>query len=140
MTGLGPILISLHVAANVVWIGAILAVGRILRASSFDPKQSGALALGIYKALATPAFVVSFLAGALRLALTPAYYFVATHFMHAKLLFALIVIGLHHAIGARAKKAANGATATKESGSPALEVLLFVAAAGAVFLAVMKPF
>lgn len=137
MAGLGPILISLHVAANIVWIGAILAVGRTIRASGIDPKQGGALALGIYKGLAVPAFVVSFLAGALRLAQTPGYYFVATHFMHAKLLFALIVIGLHHAIGARAKKAASGTTG---SGSPALEVALFVAAACAVFLAVLKPF
>ena len=139
MSGMGPILVALHVTANVVWIGSILAVGRALGASGFEPRQSGALALRIYKGLAVPAFVVSFLSGALRLALSADYYFVATHFMHAKLLCALIVIGLHHVIGARAKKAANGVAAEK-AGSPALELGLFVAAAGAVFLAIMKPF
>jgi putative membrane protein len=139
MSGIGALLVSLHVTANVVWIGAILAVGRTLRASGFDPKQSGSLALGIYKGLAMPAFVVSFVAGALRLALSPGYYFEATHFMHAKLLFALIVIALHHVVGARAKKAANGAT-TEKAGSPGLDLALVVAAACAVFLAIMKPF
>jgi putative membrane protein len=86
------------------------------------------------------AFVVSFLSGALRLALSADYYFVATHFMHAKLLCALIVIGLHHVIGARAKKrAANGATA-ENPGSLALDLGLLVAALCAIFLAIMKPF
>lgn len=139
MSGIGAILVALHVTANVVWIGSILAVGRTLGATGFDPKQRGVLALGIYKGLAVPGFVVSFIAGALRLALSPGYYFVATHFMHAKLLFALIVIGLHHVIGARAKKAASGA-ATDNPGSPALALGLVVAATCAIFLAIMKPF
>src|ERR1700753_3728567 len=131
MSGLGALLVSLHVAANVVWIGAILAVGRVLTAADGDAKLRGALAVRIYGSLAVPAFVISFAAGAVRLALDPDYYFVRTHFMHAKLLFALIVIALHHVVGARAKKAASGAAAS-EAGIPVLAASLFAAAVAAV--------
>jgi putative membrane protein len=138
---MSPLLVvAIHVTANVVWIGAILAVGRLLAAAEGDGKVRGALAVRVYRSLATPAFIVSFAAGALRLALSPEYYFVATHFMHAKLLLALVVIGIHHVIGARAKKAAAGVAAGNAAAAPALEVGLAVAAAGAIFLAVMKPF
>src|SRR5262249_18995389 len=116
----------------------ILAVGRVLAAGEGEAKVRGALAVRIYKTLAVPAFVASFLFGVLRLFLSTEYYFVSTHFMHAKLLLAFVVIGLHPVIGARAKKAAAGDAA--RMGAPALELGLAVAAAGAIFLAVMKPF
>src|ERR1043165_1806645 len=110
--------VALHVTANVVWIGSILAVGRLLAATEGDAKVRGVLARRVYQSLATPAFVISFVAGAIRLALSPDYYFVATHFMHAKLLLALVVIGLHHVIGGRAKKtAAAGDTAAAAKGT-----------------------
>jgi putative membrane protein len=144
MTSAGPILVAIHVTANVVWIGSILAVGRLLAAAEGDAKIRGVLARRVYRSLAVPAFATSFVAGALRLALSPDYYFVATHFMHAKLLLALVVIALHHVIGGRAKKAAaaagDAAAAATGTSAPALELGLAVAAAGAIFLAVMKPF
>jgi putative membrane protein len=140
MTSAAPLLVALHVTANVVWIGSILAVGRLLAAGEGDAKVRGILARRVYRSLAVPAFVTSFVAGAIRLALSPDYYFVATHFMHAKLLLALVVIALHHVIGGRAKKAAAGDTAASGRATPALELGLAVAAAGAIFLAVMKPF
>lgn len=133
------IVTSLHVAANVVWIGSILAVGRIIEVNEGDAKIRGALALKVYKGLAVPAFGVSFVAGVVRLLLNPDYYFVQTHFMHAKLLFALVVIGLHHVMGARAKKVANG-DADAAAAVPALTLGILGAAVLVVFLAVMKPF
>jgi putative membrane protein len=137
--GIAGILVSLHVFANVVWIGSILAVGRVIESSEGDAKTRGALALKIYKGLSTPAFVISFLAGAARLALNLDYYFVATHFMHAKLLLALVVIGLHHVMGARAKKTAGGA-ADAAAAVPGLTIGILVAAGLVVFLVIMKPF
>jgi protoporphyrinogen IX oxidase len=133
------IVTSVHVAANVVWIGSILAVGRIIEVNEGDAKIRGALALKVYRGLAMPAFVVSFAAGVARLLLNPDYYFVQTHFMHAKLLFALVVIGLHHVMGARAKKVAAGEGAAAEA-VPALSLGILAAAVLVVFLAVMKPF
>jgi len=139
MTGLHSTLVFLHVSANVVWIGSILAVAIVLMSTTGDAAVRGTLATDVYKKLAAPAFVVSFLAGALRLALDTNYYFVLTKFMHGKLLLALVVIGLHHAIGARAKRVSKGA-APDGGNVGTLAVVLVVAAAGAVFLAVTKPF
>ena len=137
--GIAPILVALHVTANVVWIGSILAVGRVIESKEGDARVRGTLGLSIYRGLAVPAFVLSFVAGAGRLALDLDYYFVATHFMHAKLLFALIVIGLHHVMGARARRVADGASGAA-SAVPFLTIGILVSAALAVFLAVMKPF
>ena len=130
---------ALHVAANVVWIGSILAVGRVIEVNEGDAKLRGALALKVYKGLAVPAFGLSFVAGAAQLPLNLDYYFVRTHFMHAKLLFALVVIGLHHVVGARAKKVANG-DAAAAAAVPSLTIGILVATVIVVFLAVMKPF
>ncbi len=127
-------LIWLHVTANVFWIGAIAAVAVIMLAQSAEPKVRGALAAAVYRRLAAPAFVVSFLGGAARLFSDTTHYFKETHFMHAKLLFALIVIGIHHVLGARAKKLESGAV--KDAGpTGALLATLAVCAAAAAFTA-----
>jgi putative membrane protein len=140
MLAIAPFLVFLHVAANVVWIGSILGVATIVGSSeAAEPKTRGALAVEVYRKLAVPAFVVSFVAGVGRLAMDTHYYFAATKFMHGKLFFALIVIGLHHAIGGRAKRLASGAT-TAAGGVGILRIALFLAAAGAVFFVILKPF
>src|SRR5262245_4510543 len=97
----------LHVSGNIVWIGAILAVAVVILGPG-APKDRGTIALGVYRRLAVPGFVVSFVCGASRLFLDPELYFKLTHWMHAKLSFALAVIGIHHVIGGRAKKLAQG--------------------------------
>lgn len=130
-------LVWIHVTANIFWIGAIVAVGLLVCADKVDAKLRGALAADIYKKVAAPAFGLSFLAGAGRLFADTAYYFKQTHFMHLKLLFALIVIGLHHVIGARAKKLASG-EATDAGPTKALLGVLAVSAAIAVFAVVFK--
>jgi putative membrane protein len=140
MSDLAPILVIFHVTANVVWIGSILAVAFVL-SSSASPSlpEGGALARALYRALAVPSFVVSFVAGAARLSIDSHYYFVQTKFMHGKLFCALIVIALHHAIGGRAKKAAAG-VAVDPRLTARLATALVVAAAGAIALVVLKPF
>src|SRR5690242_2164280 len=98
----------LHVSGNLVWIGSILAVAVVILSPGGTTKQGGEIALAIYKRLAVPAFVISFVCGAVRLGLDPAHYLRVHHWMHAKLPLALAVIGIHHVIGARAKKLAQG--------------------------------
>src|SRR5215475_8909478 len=95
-------LIWLHVSGNIVWIGAILAVGVAILGPGGTTKAGAEIAVGIYRRLAVPAFLVSFVCGAGRLLMDPALYLRQTHWMHAKLPLALAVIGLHHVIGARA--------------------------------------
>lgn len=138
MLGLHTVLVLTHIVANLVWIGSIGSVGVLVSAPG-DAVARGTLALRVYKRLSTPAFGVAFLAGGTRLLLDPHFYFVTTKFMHAKLLFAIIVIALHHVIGARAKHLALG-KATEAGAVPTLTPLLLLAAAASATFAWLKPF
>jgi len=129
-------LIWLHVSGNLVWIGAILAVAVVILGAG-APRERGAIALGVYRRLAVPGFVVSFACGSARLLLDPALYLKTTHWMHAKLPLALAVIAIHHVIGARARKLAQGTV--QDAGPTAiLATVLAVAAIGAVFAAIFR--
>ena len=135
-------LIWLHVSANLVWIGSILAVGAVMAArDAGDPKTRGRIASDIYRRLAVPSFVISFVCGAIRLGLDPKHYLKDSHWMHAKLLFALIVIALHHVIGARAKRLAQATpdgSVQGGGGAGILAIVLGLAAIGAAFFAIFK--
>ena len=130
-------LLWLHVSGNIVWIGSILAVALVLAGGRGEPKVRGAIASDIYRRLAVPSFIVSFVCGAIRLGSNPAFYLKVHHWMHAKLPLALAVIALHHVIGARARKTADG---TLQEAGPVgtLAVILAVAAIGAAFLPIFK--
>jgi putative membrane protein len=132
------LLVAVHVLANVVWIGALLSVTLILRRASETKDPAGVAALGrqVHLRLAVPAFVVSFGAGLLRILLAPAAYAHMPWF-HVKLTFALVVIVVHHLIGARARRAAAG-TPGADAGVFTMGVLVFAAAAAAVLLGVVK--
>lgn len=139
MPEVARLLIAAHVLGDVVWIGAIAAVALTLGHSGLDAKVRGELGLSIYRRLANPAFGVAFVAGVVQLVMHTQHYFVATKFMHAKLLFALLVIGLHHAIGARARRMASG-QATDAGPAPTLGWVLIGLTAIVATLAVTKPF
>jgi len=129
-------LIWLHICGNIVWVGSILAVGLVLLGKA-EPKVRGAIAYDLYRRLAVPAFAVSFVCGAVRLGLDMKYYFKEHHWMHGKLPLALIVIALHHVLGARARKTAQGSV--QEPGSAGMmTAILAVAAMGAAFFAIFK--
>jgi putative membrane protein len=132
-------LLSIHVVSLLAWIGSILSVAYVLQAGAGVAQLRGETALKLYKAVAVPGFVIAFLAGVAMLALNPAYYFKGTAFMHAKLTLALAVIGIHHVLGARAKKMA---AAKVDTAGPAgtLGLVLFAASAGAAILVLTKPF
>ena len=103
-------LVVLHVTANLVWIGSIAAVGWLIAAASKGEAKAGegaVLARTLYLRVATPAFIASFVFGASRVLLEPAYY-MHLHWFHAKLTAVLVVIAVHHVIGARARKVASG--------------------------------
>jgi protoporphyrinogen IX oxidase len=136
-------LLALHVMANLVWIGSITCVGWLLSAAtkagkdgSADPKAIADLARRIYRGIATPAFAVSFVFGLTQLALHFSYYMTA-HWFHGKLTFALIVIALHHVIGAKSKRAASGGVQAGGS-SAILTVALLSSAFATVVFAIEK--
>jgi protoporphyrinogen IX oxidase len=139
MSALYAILVATHVAANLVWIGAILSVGLVLVSRSADIRVVATLAYELYKRVAVPAFAVSFVAALIRLILSYKLYFVETKYMHFKLLFVAIVIALHHVIGGRARAVAGG---RRNSPGPVgvLSLLLLISAVAATFFVVLKPF
>jgi protoporphyrinogen IX oxidase len=131
-------LVAVHVTANVVWIGSLLAVALLGARGPFsaDPAELGTLARRLYVTLAVPAFLGSFAAGLARILLEPRLY-AHMPWMHAKLTLALVVIVLHHIIGARVRRLAGG-QADAGRGMRTLAVVTFVCAAGAVLLGVEK--
>jgi hypothetical protein len=91
------ILLALHVFANMVWIGAIAAVGLLTAAAANGPEQASpavaSAALALYPKLAPPAFGLSFLTGMGRLLGDPGAY-MSLHWFHGKLAGAIAVIAL----------------------------------------------
>ena len=129
------ILVSLHVAANLVWVGSVLAGVVALRAPGPDAASRQAIARRIFGVLALPAFVASLVLGAARLGLDWRYYMVTTHFMHAKLSLALVAIVAHHWMGARLRRA--GAT---QDGAIIVGAVVFgLSCMAAVVMAVARP-
>jgi putative membrane protein len=139
MVDVPRLLVFLHVVSNLVWIGAVASVGVVLAAELGSPRDRGALALRIYRWLATPAFVGSLMMGLLRLVHALDFYFVQTKFMHAKLFFAVGVIAIHHVLGGSAKRLASGKIEAA-SHSYKLVAALLAFAVVTVFFAVVKPF
>ncbi len=139
MPEVAQLLIAAHVVGDVVWIGSISAVALTLGQPNLDAKVRGEVGLSIYRRLATPAFAVALVAGLIQLVMHPQHYFVDTKYMHAKLLFAFLVIGLHHTIGGRARRMASGQR-LDAGPAPKLGWVLIALAAVAATLAVTRPF
>ncbi len=131
---LETLLVVLHVTSNLVWIGSILSVGVLTwHASRTSSKATAEVALLLYKRLAVPAFLAALIFGVCRLMLAPGAY-MRLHWFHAKLTFALLVIGLHHVIGAKARKAAGGSMQSGASSAILVAALLSCAFLSVVFV------
>ncbi len=130
------VLIWLHLSANILWIGSILSVAMLLVLPKPDAKTRGELAKTLYMRIAAPAFVLSFVGGMVRFMMDIGNYG-KMPWMHIKLTLALVVIGLHHVIGGRAKKMANG-DATDAGPTKVLSLVTVALVLGIVFLALFK--
>ena len=130
--------VSLHVLANVVWIGSLLAVALLLSEASKGGMAVEAARHGrrIYLRLSVPAFAVSLLCGAGVLLASISSYRHAP-WMHAKLALAIALIAIHHVIGARARRASQG-QAEAALGASGLGIAAFVCSAGVVWLAITR--
>ena len=101
-----------------------------------DPPDAGTSARRVHTRLAIPAFLASFATGLARL-LPARHLYAHMPWMYAKLGFAVLVIVLHHIIGARARRLASGRVGAAQ-GTGVLGWLTFLAAAGAVLFAIAK--
>lgn len=138
-TTLFQLLVAVHVAANLVWIGSILSVALTLLSRAGDLRSGAQIAYELYRRLAIPSFVISFVTALARLLMSLDLYFVETKYMHGKLFFAAIVIVLHHVIGRLARGVASG---RRSSAGPVgvLAFLLGTSAVAATLFVIMKPF
>ena len=108
---IATLFLAVHVMANLVWIGTIASVGWLTAAAAKAGDRSSAiLARGLYMRGAVPAFLISFLAGGARLGYDVSSY-MHLHWFHGKLTAAVVVIVLHHVIGAQSKRVAKAAAA-----------------------------
>ncbi len=131
-------LVTAHVLANVVWIGALLSETVLLGRATWmsDPAEIGTLARRVHTRLAIPAFLGSLAAGLARL-LPARQIYAGMPWMYAKLGFAVAVIVLHHMIGARTRRLASGSVRAAHR-AWALGWLTFLFAGGAVLFAIAK--
>ena len=133
------LLVAIHVFADMLWVGSIVAVGALIAAKDSMVLVSRAGdARWIYRRLAAPAFVVAFVTGIACIFADPTHTVMKIPSMHVKLTLAAGVIALHHWIGASSRRIASGDRKTPMSSLPL--VLLVLAAGGAVILGVLKPF
>jgi putative membrane protein len=138
VTTLPILLVAAHVLANVVWIGSLLSVAILAGRAPFvaDPSELGSLARRVYFSLAVPGFLASFGTGVARILLAPQVY-AHLGWFHAKLGLAFVVIVLHHVIGGRARRVANG-RAEAGRGLGVVAALTLLCVAGVVLLGVSK--
>ncbi len=130
------LLLVLHMAGNLLWIGGIAGVAVALGMKGpAAPRRD--IALRIYRRLAVPGFIASLVGGAAILAMNTSLYLAETRWMHPKLTLALAVIALHHILGARAKRLSDDAPVKAATG---MGVALVICAVSAAFLALSKPF
>jgi putative membrane protein len=134
----GTALVAAHVLGNVVWVGSLLATAVLVAHAPWtaEPPEVGRLARRIFVRLAVPGFLLSLGAGVARITLAPVVY-MHTPWFHAKLTFALVLIVLHHVIGARAKQVSKGRVAAA-AGVDFQAIAVLICAAGAVLFGIAK--
>ncbi len=133
--------IVLHLLSLMVWIGSAASIGALLRRAELASddgasRASSEAAAAVYRAVSTPAFVAAVAFGLLLFLEAPATY-MRLHWFHGKLTAALVVIGLHHALGAKAKRSAAGSR-QRASGGSILGGAILVLALAVIALAELK--
>jgi putative membrane protein len=131
-----PALLVAHVLGLVFWVGGLLvtsmALTRHTQESSAEAQQALARLERIYlRGLADPGALLTILAGGSLISTNSSYYLHAP-WLHIKLTFVLILIGLHGMVAMRTKAFATGRISLKRS-----EARILVAATLFLFLSIL---
>jgi len=131
-----PALLVGHVLGLVFWVGGLLvtsmALTRHTQEASADARQALARLERIYlRGLADPGALLTILAGASLIATNSSYYLHAP-WLHIKLTFVLILIGLHGMVAMRTKAFSTGRITMQRS-----EARLLVVATLFLFLSIL---
>lgn len=126
----------LHLVGGIVWLGASVAVGLVAAAAAADEQSKVAgLARRVARRVVTPGLALAFIGGLTMLALGWGAY-ARAGWMHAKLLVVIIAAGLHGALSAKLRKAAEG---QQVSGLAGLSYAFLVLLTLIVVLVLMGP-
>ena len=131
-----PALLVVHIFGLVFWVGGLLvtsmALTRRTQETSANARQALARLERIYlRGLADPGAMLTILAGTGLIMTNPSYYLHAP-WLHIKLAFVLLLIGLHGMVAIRTKAFATGRIALRRSEAHAL-----VGAALFLFLSIL---
>lgn len=131
-----PVLLVVHVFGLVFWISGLLvtsmALTRHTQEASPETRQALARLERIYlRGLADPGALLTILAG-ISLIMTMPAYFLHAPWLHIKLTFVLLLIGLHGLIAVRTKRFGTGQIALQRG-----EARLLVAATLLIFLSIL---
>jgi len=131
-----PALLVAHVLGLVLWISGLLvtsmALTRQTQESSEEARQALARLERIFlRGLADPGALLTILAGA-SLIMTNSHYYLHAPWLHIKLTFVLLLIGLHGMVAVRTKAFATGRIAMQRS-----EARMLVLATLFLFLSIL---
>ncbi len=131
-----PALLVGHVLGLVFWVGGLLvtsmALTRHTQEASADARQALARLERIYlRGLADPGALLTILAGA-SLIMTNSSYYLHAPWLHIKLTFVLLLIGLHGIVAVRTKRFSTGRITMQRS-----EARLLVLATLLLFLSIL---
>jgi uncharacterized membrane protein len=129
---------ALHVVGLLLWVGSLVSAFVAASVTSCDDTTRKLIATRLYRWVARPGFWLAFTFGAIRLGMDWHHYLVATHFMHAKLMLALVAVVAHHFVGARIGSSAS-ARAFHTPATTSAVVLFGVSCLATVIIVVVRP-
>jgi uncharacterized membrane protein len=137
------VLLALHVLANLLWVGSLVSITRVITSAVGEPDavraRFAAVARRIYRTVASPWMGIATLTGLAMIGVAQGAYFRFGWF-HGKFTVALVMLGLHFVLGARVKAAeVSGIDEKTAASARALQLGVLGAAALAVlFVIVLK--
>jgi putative membrane protein len=141
MSAIYPWIKTLHLVAVVAWIGGMLAVPLLLAgaAGGADAAAFARAARLLLKRLVLPGMVTALVLGVAMIGLQPAI-MKGQGFMHAKLTLALVLMGAHGFLAARARKAEAGEPGPSAGAWSGICAALLALSVVVVALVVVRPF
>ncbi len=137
-------ILSLHIIAVIAWFAGLFYLPRLFvyHAQTQDEislERFKVMERRLYKAIMVPAMLASVFFGIWLLVLNPDYYLKAG-WMHAKLLFVVLLIGYHHVCGYYVRKFSNNQNTKSHYYYRVFNEIPTVILISIVFLAEVKPF
>ncbi len=134
------VVLSVHVFSLLLWVGSLISITRVLSSAAGEPEpvraKLAATARRIYRVVSSPWMGFALLSGLAMIGMLKGQQFRFGWF-HAKFTFALVMLGLHFALGARVRKAeSEGLTDEAAGGVRPFQIGVLVVAFVTVFCAI----